>query len=187
MVLTPWSFLALAYLLAYLFNELYVLAYLSSFPLNKTQRVSRRSSTWPAMRRPILSGNQKRPIAAHFYRLFLTDMLRSHLMGAKLMRRLPWPLALPFRWFATDDPDRPSATRRTQPYCLWLARKHWCSRPILPPWHDRYHDGKSDTGPTILGTTAFLSLNLFSMFRAPRLIATRRPFLSCHLLACWPI
>lgn len=26
-------------------------------------------------------------------------MLHNHLMGIKLMRRLPWPLALPVRWF----------------------------------------------------------------------------------------
>lgn len=81
-------------------------------------------------------------------------MLRSHLMGTKLMRRLPWPLALPVRWSVAGEPDRPSATWYAQPYRLWTARKHRCSRPILRPWHDRYHDGKSDTGPASFDTAS---------------------------------
>ncbi len=56
-------------------------------------------------------------MAASFYDSISSDMLRDHLMGTKLMRRHPWPLALP-------------------------ARKHRCSRPILRPWHGRYHDEK---------------------------------------------
>jgi len=51
-------------------------------------------------------------------------MLRSHLMGTKLMRRLPWLLALPVRWSAAGDPDRPFATWHTRPYRLWHVRKY---------------------------------------------------------------
>ena len=81
-------------------------------------------------------------------------MLRSHLMGIKLMRRLPWPLALPVRWSVAGDPDRPSATWYAQLCHLSLARKHRCFRLILRPWHDRYHGGKSDTGPASFGTAS---------------------------------
>ena len=85
-------------------------------------------------------------------------MLRGHLMGIQLMRRLPWPLALPVRWFSVGDPDRPSATSYAQLYHLSLTIKHGCFRPILRPWHGRYHDDKSDTGPASFGTASLIPL-----------------------------
>ena len=85
-------------------------------------------------------------------------MLCSHLMGTKLMRRLPWPLASPIRWFSAGDPGRPSATWYAQHYRLGPARNHRYSLPILRPWHCHHHDDKSDTGPTSFGTASLRPL-----------------------------
>jgi len=89
-------------------------------------------------------------------------MLRSHLTGTQLMRRLPWPLALPVRWFSVGDPDKSSATWNARLYRLCSSRKHKYSLPILRPWHGRYHDDKSDTGLASFGTASLIPLKPLS-------------------------